>query len=111
MSEAPKLYEPPAALARDAHVAGMDAYRQLVAEAERDPQAYWGRLAREFVAWKKPFTQVLDDSNAPFFRWFADGELNVSYNCLDRNVERGLGDKTAIVFEADDGTEIGRAHV
>jgi acetyl-CoA synthetase len=104
MSEAPKLYEPPAALARDAHVAGMDAYRELVAEAERDPQAYWGRLAREFVAWKKPFTQVLDDSDAPFFRWFADGELNVSYNCLDRNVERGLGDKTAIVFEADDGT-------
>jgi acetyl-CoA synthetase len=104
MSEAPKLYEPPAALARYAHVAGMDAYRQLVAEAERDPEAYWARLAREFVAWKKPFTLVLDDSNAPFFRWFADGELNVSYNCLDRNVERGLGDKTAIVFEADDGT-------
>jgi acetyl-CoA synthetase len=47
---------------------------------------------------------VLDESNAPFYKWFEDGELNASYNCLDRNVEKGLGDKTAIVFEADDGT-------
>src|SRR6185369_7888811 len=68
-----------------------------------DPSAYWSRLAREFLSWKKPFTQGLDDSQAPFFKWFEDGTLNVSYNCLDRQVERGLGDKTAIVFEADDG--------
>ena len=46
---------------------------------------------------------MLDESGAPFFKWFEDGTLNVSYNCLDRNVERGLGDKTAIIFEADDG--------
>ncbi len=46
---------------------------------------------------------MLDESNAPFFKWFADGKLNVSYNCLDRNVEAGLGDKVAIIFEADDG--------
>jgi acetyl-CoA synthetase len=46
---------------------------------------------------------VLDESNAPFFKWFADGTLNASYNCLDRNVEAGLGDKVAILFEADDG--------
>jgi acetyl-CoA synthetase len=46
---------------------------------------------------------VLNDSKAPFFKWFEDGTLNVSYNCLDRNVERGLGGKTAIIFEADDG--------
>jgi non-ribosomal peptide synthetase component F len=52
---------------------------------------------------EKPFTQVLDESDAPFFKWFADGTLNASYNCLDRNVEAGLGDKVAIVFEADDG--------
>jgi acetyl-CoA synthetase len=97
------LYPPPPALARDAHVSGRAAYDQLVAEAEADPQAYWGRLAREFITWKKPFTEVLDSSDAPFFKWFADGTLNVSYNCLDRNVERGLGEKTALIFEADDG--------
>jgi acetyl-CoA synthetase len=46
---------------------------------------------------------VLDESEAPFFKWFADGTLNASYNCLDRNIERGLGDKTALIFEADGG--------
>jgi acetyl-CoA synthetase len=98
-----KTHEPPAALVAAARVSGMGAYRALVAEAEADHEAYWARLAREFVSWKTPFTKVLDSSQAPFFKWFEDGTLNVSYNCLDRNVERGLGDKTAIIFEADDG--------
>jgi len=81
----------------------MAAYQALVDEAERDYEGYWGRLAKEFLSWKTPFTKVLDSSNAPFFKWFEDGTLNASYNCLDRNVERGLGDKTALIFEADDG--------
>jgi acetyl-CoA synthetase len=96
-------YQPPAALAAAAHVSGMAAYERLCAEAEADYEGYWSRLARELVTWKTPFTQGLDRSNAPFFRWFADGTLNVSYNCLDRQVDAGLGGKTAIVFEADDG--------
>jgi acetyl-CoA synthetase len=98
-----KLYPPPAAVVAGAHVSGQAAYDALVKEAETDYEGYWARLAREMVSWKTPFTKVLDDSNAPFFKWFEDGTLNVSYNCLDRNVERGLGDKTAIIFEADDG--------
>ncbi len=97
------LYPPPQALRDAAHISGMAAYEKLVAEAEAGPSAYWARLAREFLSWKTPFTRSLDDSNAPFFKWFEDGTLNVSYNCLDRQVERGLGDKVAIVFEADDG--------
>ena len=98
-----KTHLPPAALVAAARVSGMPAYQALVDESERDYEGYWARLAREFVSWKTPFTQALDSSNAPFFKWFEDGTLNVSYNCLDRNVERGLGDKTAIIFEADDG--------
>jgi len=98
-----RIYEPPAALAKNAYVSGMDAYRALVAQTEADYEGFWARHARELLSWKTPFTQVLDTNDAPFFKWFADGTLNVSYNCLDRNVERGLGDKTAIVFEADDG--------
>jgi acetyl-CoA synthetase len=98
-----KTHQPPASLVAAARVSGMAAYQALVDEAERDHEGYWGRLAREFVSWKTPFTQVLDSSDAPFFKWFADGTLNVSWNCLDRNVERGLGGKTAIIFEADDG--------
>ena len=98
-----KLYVPSDAAVKAAHVSGMEAYRKLCAEAEADYEGYWARLAREFVTWKQPFNQVLDESSAPFFKWFADGTLNVSYNCLDRNVEQGRGDKTAIIFEADDG--------
>jgi len=98
-----KTHQPPAALVAAARVSGMAAYRALVDEAERDHEAYWARLAREFLSWKTPFTQVLNSTEAPFFKWFEDGTLNVSYNCLDRNVERGLGDKTALIFEADDG--------
>ena len=98
-----RTYQPPASLVAAARVSGMAAYEALAAEAERDYEGYWGRLAKEFVSWKKPFAKVLDSSKAPFFKWFEDGTLNVSYNCLDRNVERGLGDKTAIIFEADDG--------
>lgn len=97
------LYPPPAYAVKGAHVSGIEAYNKLVAEAEADYEGYWARLAREFVSWKTPFTKVLDDSGAPFFKWFEDGTLNVSYNCLDRQVSAGLGNKTAIIFEADDG--------
>ena len=96
-------YLPPEALAKNAHVSGMAAYNALCAEAEADYEGYWARLAREFVTWKTPFTKGLDDSAAPFFKWFEDGTLNVSYNCLDKQVEAGLGNKVAIIFEADDG--------
>jgi acetyl-CoA synthetase len=97
------LYPPPEDLARTAHVSGREAYDRLVAEAEADYAGFWARRAREVIDWQTPFTQVLDDSDAPFFKWFADGRLNASYNCLDRQVERGLGDKVAIIFEADGG--------
>ena len=96
-------YLPPPALARGAHVSGMAAYQALCAEAETDYAGYWARLAREFLTWKTPFTRSLDDSEAPFFKWFEDGTLNASYNCLDRQIEAGKGDKVAIIFEADGG--------
>jgi acetyl-CoA synthetase len=102
VSEA-RLYAPPQSAVDGAFVSGMAAYDRLVAEASANHSAFWSRLAREFISWKTPFTKGLDESNAPFFTWFEDGTLNASYNCLDRNVERGLGDKIAIIFEADDG--------
>ena len=98
-----KTYLPSAASVAGAYVQGMDAYNALVHEAETDYAGFWARQARELLSWKTPFTQVLDESKAPFFKWFEDGTLNASYNCLDRNVEQGLGDKTAIIFEADGG--------
>ncbi|MGZ8265324.1 MAG: AMP-binding protein, partial [Burkholderiales bacterium] len=97
-----RVFPPPAELVQQANIAGMDAYRALCAEAERDFEGFWARHAREQLLWHKPFTQVLDESKAPFFKWFEDGQLNVSYNCLDRHLE-SQPDKTAIIFEADDG--------
>src|SRR4051812_18549103 len=97
-----RVFPPSPALVKQANVSGMEAYKKLVAEAERDFEGFWARLARETLAWSKPFTKVLDESKAPFFRWFYDGELNASYNCLDRHLKT-QGDKTALIFEADDG--------
>ena len=97
------LYPPPAALAATAHVAGPAAYDRLVAEAAADYEGYWSRLAREFVSWKTPFTKGLNSDNAPFFKWFEDGTLNVSYNCLDRHLGTPTANKKAIIFESDDG--------
>ena len=103
MSDELKVYSPDPAFSAQAHVAGMAAYEALCKEAETDYEGYWGRLAKQFISWKTPFTKVLNESESPFFKWFEDGTLNASYNCLDRNIERGLGDKTAIIFEADGG--------
>jgi len=97
-----RVFPPPADLVKNANVSGMAAYQALCDEAERDFEGFWGRMAREHVLWHKPFTKVLDESNAPFFRWFHDGELNASYNCLDRHLKT-QPDKVAIIFEADDG--------
>ncbi|MBI5784971.1 MAG: acetate--CoA ligase [Rhodocyclales bacterium] len=98
-----RVFAPSEETVKRAAVSGMAAYEALCTEADKDYAGYWARLAKEHVVWKQPFTQSLDESEAPFYKWFADGKLNVSYNCLDKNVEAGLGDKVAIIFEADDG--------
>ena len=96
-----RLFPPGDAFVKQANISGQGAYEALCAEAEKDLAGFWGRLAREHVLWQRPFTRVLDESNAPFYRWFDDGELNVSYNCLDRHLKT-QPDKVAIIFEADD---------
>src|SRR5512140_203612 len=98
-----RVFPPPEALVKAARISGMDAYSALCAEAERDFEGFWSRLAREHVVWAKPFTRTLDESKAPFYRWFDDGELNASANCLDKHVGTPVENKTAIIFEADDG--------
>ncbi|MBC7514798.1 MAG: acetate--CoA ligase [Herminiimonas sp.] len=99
-----RIFNPPAEFARTAAISGMEGYNALCDEAARDYEGFWSRLARETLAWHKPFTKVLDESQAPFYKWFEDGLLNVSYNCLDVNLTNGNADKTAVIFEADDGT-------
>ncbi len=97
-----RVFPPSPEFIKNANVSGMAAYKALCDEAGRDFEGFWARLAREHLLWRKPFTKTLDESKAPFFKWFYDGELNASYNCLDRHLKT-IPDKIAIIFEADDG--------
>jgi len=72
------VYQPSADFVKNAHISGMPAYLALCKEAENDYEAYWARLAKELITWKTPFTKVLDESKAPFFKWFEDGTLNAN---------------------------------
>ena len=92
------LFDPPAEMAANANFK-QDKYDQ----AKADRLGYWDGLAKELVSWYEPYTQVLDDSNPPFFKWFVNGKLNVSYNCVDRHANGSKKDKVAILFEGETG--------
>ena len=98
-----RVFNPPKAFAKQAAISSMDQYHAMCKAFEKDFDGTWARLAKENLYWKKPFTKVLDESKAPFYKWFEDGLTNASYNCIDRNIKNGLGKKTAIIFEADGG--------
>lgn len=97
-----RIFEPSEAFKQQAAVGSMQAYQALCKEAESDYEGFWAKLARELLVWHKPFTKTLNEENAPFYKWFEDGELNVSANCLDKHLST-IPNKTAIIFEADNG--------
>jgi acetyl-CoA synthetase len=97
-----RLFNPSDDFAAQAVIGNKEQLDALRQEAEQDHEGFWGRLAREEIDWQRPFTEILDSSKAPHYRWFHDGDLNVSYNCLDRHLD-SRGDKTAIVFEGEQG--------
>ncbi|MHB8549782.1 MAG: AMP-binding protein, partial [Acidiferrobacterales bacterium] len=97
-----RRFEPPAGFSSRAHIKSLAEYQALRVAAERDPVAFWSGIARAELDWHKPFRTAFDDSRAPYYSWFADGLLNVSYNCLDRHLA-GSGEKTAILFEGEPG--------
>jgi acetyl-CoA synthetase len=98
-----RVFPPSAQASAGARIASMAQYDTLCAEAATDLEGFWAKRAREHLDWTKPFTRVLDESNAPFYKWFDDGELNASANCLDRHMGTPTENKTAIIFEADGG--------
>lgn len=97
-----RLFQPAAAFAARARIKSRQELQTLQKQAEQDHEQFWAGLAREQISWRRPFTQILDSSRAPHFRWFNDGLLNVSYNCLDRNLQ-DKADKAAIIFEGEQG--------
>jgi acetyl-CoA synthetase len=94
-------FDPPEDFAREANVADASIFD----EAESDPQGFWLRQATELLDWDTEPTQSLDDSNPPFYKWFEDGKLNASYNCLDRHIEAGQGDRVAFHWRGEEGEE------
>ena len=98
-----RVFPPSAATVQAARISGMPAYDALCAEAEKDFAGFWAGLARANVVWSKPFTRTLDESNAPFYKWYDDGELNASANCLDKHIGTPVENKIAVIFESDDG--------
>jgi acetyl-CoA synthetase len=94
-SDHPTSYPPPAQFVEQAN-----AREELYREAEQDRLAFWAKQA-DRLSWATPFTEVLDWSDAPFAKWFVGGKLNVAYNCVDRHVEAGNGDRVAILWEGE----------
>ena len=94
-ADAPSTYPPTAEFAKQAN-ASADLYKA----AERDRLGFWAEQANR-LSWETPFTDVLDWSGAPFAKWFVGGKLNVAYNCVDRHVEAGNGDRVAIHWEGE----------
>lgn len=98
-----RVFHPSEEMKKAARISGMEGYEALCREAETDFEGFWSRLAKGNVVWTKPFTKTLDESNAPFYKWFDDGELNASANCLDKHMGTPTENKVAVIFEADDG--------
>src|SRR5215813_7108558 len=94
-------FAPPAGFAARAQLRDPAVYKQ----ADADPEAWWATQARERLHWDTPFSAVLDDTSPPFYTWFADGTINVSYNCLDRHVLAGRGARVAFYWRGEEGEE------
>lgn len=99
---APVTYHPSRITSKNAAIKNLCEYQDLRREAEEDLEGFWDRLAKEHIDWIKPYNKVLDESNAPFYKWFVDGKLNVSCQCLDRHLKTRKN-KAAIIFEGERG--------
>ncbi|NLE38880.1 MAG: AMP-binding protein, partial [Pirellulaceae bacterium] len=101
MKEA-RLFPPTKEFASKARIGSMEQYEKLYAEAAADPEAFWGKMAKEELHWFKPFDKVLD-WQIPFAKWFVGGKTNVSYNCLDKHLGTPRENKRAFVWEGEPG--------
>jgi acetyl-CoA synthetase len=98
-----RVFYPNEKTIKKANISGMDSYHAICKKFANNYEESWGELARELLIWKKPFTKLLSEDNAPFYKWFEDGKINASYNCLDRHLKK-QPNKIAFIFEGDDGS-------
>ena len=105
MSKDHKIYSPSADWTVNAHINSLDKYNEMYNKSIEDPDSFWSDIAKR-ITWYKPWEKVRDfNFQNGEIKWFENGKLNVSYNCLDRHVESGNGEKTAIIWEGNDPSE------
>ena len=97
-----RIFNPSDETVNTANVSGMDSYKVICNKFTKNYEESWGELARELLLWEKPFTKILNEDKAPFYKWFEDGKINASYNCLDRHLKK-QPNKIAFIFEGDNG--------
>lgn len=102
ISHESRVFTPSAEFASKARISSMEAYQKEYESSVSDPEAYWESIARE-LHWFKPWNRVLNDDKKPFFKWFEGGTTNITYNCVDRQIHNGLGNKAAIIWEGEPG--------
>jgi len=98
-----RIFTPSKEFSKNALIKNLNELVELKEAAKNDSIKFWGDYAKSEIDWFEPFQTVLDDKNAPFFKWFPEGKLNITYNCLDRHIKNGLSDKTALIWQGEPG--------
>ena len=101
--EEKRIFPPLKKFSENSNISTQEELLSLKKQASDNPIQFWESFAKSELDWFEPFQTVLDIENAPFFKWFKEGKINISYNCLDRHIKRGLGGKTALIWEGEPG--------
>ena len=99
-----RTFEPSEEFKKGAHISSMEEYKKMYEQSIKDPEGFWGTVAED-LHWYKKWDKVLNEDDAPFFKWYEGGKTNMSYNCLDRHLDSPTQNKAAIVFEGEPGDE------
>src|SRR5688572_11309587 len=97
-----RRFKPSKTFRKDSHLGSFEEYEKLYRKSLRDPEKFWAKIAGE-LHWFKPWTKVLDNKPAPFYRWVVGGKTNLSFNCLDRPLDSPMRHKAAFVWEGEPG--------
>ena len=98
-----RLFHPSKEFSDKSNIKNFEELQSLKKQSLENPTKFWKSFANSEIDWFEPFQTVLDRENAPFFKWFKEGKLNISYNCLDRHIKNGIGNKTALLWEGEPG--------
>ena len=101
--EESRIFTPSKEFSSQANIGNLNILKELKDDAKKDPIKFWDSYAKSEIDWFDPYQTVLDEENAPFYKWFPEGKLNITYNCIDRHVKNGLGTKTALIWEGEPG--------